>query len=392
MADQRVLERIGSWERDGLIDEATAGRLRAVEVARVDEPPPAGAGIGLGSLGLNLDLGEAFAYLGSFFLLGAWYWFIGQATPGDGTNRDAVWAFGTIVPAIVFAGLGFVLRRRPGRIGRSAGIWLLLSGIHAFFAAPLAVSALWPEASPAGGDGLFAFRWLFGAVAWLLVAAVARRLLAAVPTQLGLIAAILAVAITAVDRAGHQLGGTPVYGESGPSGDGIVPWMLVAALGTVLGTLALGFLARLELAGGTSDPGVRRRLAITRFAAGSTLTVGATITFIQGTGGFGRPVEPVLADILLLVVAAILGWLAFNREASAYVYPAGLAVLIAFTDLNGSYVARDAGTGVALLLEGAALIAVGYVTEIARRRLGRRRVTESAAGEPLTASSGASTS
>jgi hypothetical protein len=89
MPDQRILDRIAAWQQSGILDAATADRLRAVEANSPSEPttaaeaPRAGASTGLSSLGLDLDLGEAFAYLGSFFVLGAWYWFINQAAVGQ---------------------------------------------------------------------------------------------------------------------------------------------------------------------------------------------------------------------------------------------------------------------------------------------------------------------
>ena len=163
-----------------------------------------------------------------------------------------------------------------------------------------------------------------------------------------------------------------------------ITWMFVTLAGTVVATVAMGLLARVEAA--RVDPAARRRLAVTRFAGGMTLTIGAAIAVLSGVGGgLGRPMEPILGEVVLLLVATILAWLAFTRQAGAYIYPAGLAVLIAFSDLNGAYVAPESGMGLALLLEGAALIGVGYLTEIGRRRLNRRGPTtpSAASGEIL---------
>ena len=390
MPDQRILDRIAAWQESGILDAPTADRLRALEANSPSEPatatelPRASASAGLSSLGLDLDLGEAFAYLGSFFLLGAWYWFINQAAVGQ-ASADGTWAFGLAVPAVVFASLGLVLGRRTGKVGRSAGFWLLMSGIHVLFAVPF-IAGLLLGASASSESGLSAYRWLFGSVAWLLAALAFRRYLASLPTQLGVLGAIATLTATGVDRVARLITGPPSFTDAGvPNGDPYaITWMFVTLAGTVVATVAMGLLARVEAA--RVDPAARRRLAVTRFAGGMTLTIGAAIAVLSGVGGgLGRPMEPILGEVVLLLVATILAWLAFTRQAGAYIYPAGLAVLIAFSDLNGAYVAPESGMGLALLLEGAALIGVGYLTEIGRRRLNRRGPTtpSAASGEIL---------
>src|SRR5438552_11863837 len=283
LPDQRILDRIAAWQESGILDAPTADRLRALEANSPSEPatatelPRASASAGLSSLGLDLDLGEAFAYLGSFFLLGAWYWFINQAAVGQ-ASADGTWAFGLAVPAVVFASLGLVLGRRTGKVGRSAGFWLLLSGIHVLFAVPF-IAGLLLGASASSESGLSAYRWLFGSVAWLLAALAFRRYLASLPTQLGVLGAIATLTATGVDRVARRITGPPSFTGAGvPHGDAYaITWMGVAATGTVVATVAMGLLARVEIEAARVDPAARRRLAVTRFAGGMTLTIGAAI-------------------------------------------------------------------------------------------------------------------
>jgi hypothetical protein len=393
MADDVVLERIAGWERDALIDTATADRLRAAEGPQLPGSMPTGAA-SLGSrpggkvaqpgFGLNLDVGEAFAYLGSFFVLGAWYWFISQAAR-DVDRSDWIFAAGALAPAVAFGFLGLVLAEAPGRIGRSAGLWFLLSGVHAFVGAPLLMSALLPAETFAGRSVLADYKIVFGGVVWVVCAVAFRARLASIPTDLGLIGAIVTLAASAVDRIGHLVAPrSDVYDSIGQSGNAI-PWMLIALLGTVVATVGIGLLARTEARSLATDPGAGRRLAIARGSAGATLAIGTAFATLTGIGGFGRPVPPVIGDLLLLVVAIGLSALALNRRAAGYIYPAGLAVLIAFTDLNGEYLASGIGVGPALLVEGIVLIGVGFATQRGRRFVGRADI-DGPAGPGMAAS------
>ena len=77
-----VLERIAGWESAGLIDAATAERLRAAEIASDahDGPPaaPSRAGVASSFFGPPVSIVEAFSYLGVAFVLAAWSVLIGR--------------------------------------------------------------------------------------------------------------------------------------------------------------------------------------------------------------------------------------------------------------------------------------------------------------------------
>src|SRR5207245_1256397 len=131
--------------------------------------------------------------------------------------------------------------------------------------------------------------------------------LASLPTQLGVLGAIATLTATGVDRVARLITGPPSFTDAGvPNGDPYaITWMFVTLAGTVVATVAMGLLARVEAA--RVDPAARRRLAVTRFAGGMTLTIGAAIAVLSGVGGgLGRPMEPILGEVVLLLVATIL--------------------------------------------------------------------------------------
>jgi hypothetical protein len=74
--------------------------------------------------------------------------------------------------------------------------------------------------------------------------------------------------------------------------------------------------------------------------------------------------------VVILIVCAVLVERGFRREASVYVYPAALGVIIAATDLNATYLSDTIEIG--LLIEGGILIAAGILADRLRRRIGVR--------------------
>ena len=73
-------------------------------------------------------------------------------------------------------------------------------------------------------------------------------------------------------------------------------------------------------------------------------------------------------DVILLVLAAVLVERAFRRGAGAFLLAAGLALVIALTDLNFTYLSSSPELG--LLVEGGLLLAIGFGADRLRRRLG----------------------
>ena len=86
-----VLERIAAWQAAGLIDAATADRLRAAEPPDTPEPAPPPARhssvtAAAGSFfGPTPTIVEMFGYLGALFLIAAWSAFLVRIA---GDSRD----------------------------------------------------------------------------------------------------------------------------------------------------------------------------------------------------------------------------------------------------------------------------------------------------------------
>ena len=121
-------------------------------------------------------------------------------------------------------------------------------------------------------------------------------------------------------------------------------------------------------------PGAESRAALTRFAAGMTAVLGTASAVLSsrylGAEQYGRLIPPFVGDAILIAVSAVLLERAFRRQASAFVYPAALGVIIGLSDLNGSYLAKATSSELALLVEGAILLAAGFAFDRLRRRVG----------------------
>jgi hypothetical protein len=83
-----------------------------------------------------------------------------------------------------------------------------------------------------------------------------------------------------------------------------------------------------------------------------------------------------MADVIVLLISAVLIERAFRRESGAYVLAAALGVVIALTDFNFTYFAQASGTEVALLVEGLLLLAIAFAAERITRRVGRSRADQ----------------
>lgn len=371
MADH-VLRRIAAWEAEGLIEPETADLLRRRE-ADEHEPVP----IEISTTGhpsrvaaLDVEAGEALIYLGSFFLLGAWLWFVGRFE-----NPDSV-GIGIAVAAVFYVLLGFATQRSADwRVRRSTGLWYLVGGLLVTAAVGLYTRRF--ETSSDAGPALFI------ALSWLVAAGLLRRHYASRLTQIGLIGAIVAVAGTGAFwtedtfSIGNSLGHftddrepAPVLPAASDAAQVLVrlAWVLAATLGIM--SLAAIEIRRL---GGPPDGW---RLAITRFCAGLVAVLGswAAVTplspewFMDGAG-----LGPFIGDLLVLTVSGTLIWLAVARGAASYLYPGALGVLIGLSDLNRWYLEPQIELGPALLVEGVLLVGVGLLADRVRRRLSRSR-------------------
>jgi hypothetical protein len=194
---------INAWEAAGLIDAPLAERLRQAVGGTPGETPlpfpeadmavsdgarkgPTSAG---SFFGPSVTIGEMFGYLGAAFLLGAWIAFLGNVAQPGNANREAILTGGLTLAALVMFGLGVFLAGGDSRRRREAGTAFVMTttlaaGAAAFFVQlDFLINRLQGQA-----PGI-----LITIVA-VAVAAGLRRLLPAVTTQFGLIAALAGLA------------------------------------------------------------------------------------------------------------------------------------------------------------------------------------------------------
>jgi hypothetical protein len=362
-----VLERIDGWEAAGLIDGATADRLRSAE--QTIEPTlgneAAGSRPGLVSsfFGPSASIVEAFSYLGGAFLLAAWTALIARLMgEAVGQTRDWITVAGFAIPAVVFFAIGMFLHGRSPRLSRAAGVAFVLSvgliqggvtvNVHIFTDGALPVFA--------------------GAVAGLVAASAYRWFHPSVLTEFALLATITGVAASSLELLDQvifaeptELGAYVVRGLSGVALEAIA-WLVCA--------IVIGLIALAEARG--AGDAAARRAALARFWAG-VVAVAGVATAVMSTEcsdvGCARVIEPWIADVTVLVVSAVLIERAFRRGSGAYVLAAALGVVIALTDFNVTYFAPSTGNEVALFAEGLLLIAIAIVAERLSRRIVRRR-------------------
>jgi hypothetical protein len=368
MTDSRVLGRIDAWLDAGLIDGPTAARLRAAEEGADDDEPAAGPEERAGRrrpsaastiFGPPVAVGEMFGYLGAVFLLAAWHTLMSRV---GGPWNVAIAGFGA---AAVLAVLAFQVRHSSPRLGRAAGVAFVVAAVHLAVAGHAVVDAALDSST---------LPILIAAAVGLVSSIGFRRVHRTMLTQLGLILAVLAFAGAAMNWLEPILFGGPVV--TNPV-DGQVPpdsplRVVLIAIGWGIAAVVLGLLALVEAAPG-DGPG-SARAALTRFAAGLTAILGtATAVFASGWlegDRYGRLIEPWIGDGALMLVSLVLLERAFRRQASAYVYPAALGVIIGLSDLNAQYLATATSGELALLAEGGILLAAGVAFDRLRKRVG----------------------
>jgi hypothetical protein len=374
-----VLARIDAWETDGLIDPATAERLRAAETSRepetaidltgptgpaapaapVDLPDRARGPAFSAVFGPGVTVGEMFAYLGIGFLLGAWTAFVARLSGGSSNTALVGVGFGIAAAALVI--LGFVLRNGDARQRRAAGVAFV--GATSYAAA--ATAAL---VEPNVDGDILAL--IVGFVA-LLVAAVLRRLHPALTTEFGLLGAVTGFGAAAMSWIERSI--SPRYDAfNGGELSGIDPLgpALLQAGGWLLLALALGLYAiRVARADG-GDPAAMQRAALVRAWAGLVAVIGLATALTRSAydGEEYRRVMPAwAADVAILVLAVILVERAFRRDSGAFLFAAGVGFLAALTDFNFTYLTDS--TEIGLLVEGVILLGVGFIADRLRRRL-----------------------
>lgn len=376
MAD--VQARIDSWERDGLIDGATAGRLRAAEAAaslrepadaspvapRAGMPSPARrARIELGPAGEPaVSAGEMFAWLGVIFVLAAWTTFIVRL--GAENLGSTMVAAGFAIAAAALVVLGLVLRSGSARRRRAAGPALVVAAAYAAAAAAPIVNDAFTDTQ---------VKTLLVAIVALAATAAARRIQPGLATQLGVLIAIT-TAGAALIAWGQMLVAPDDLTLGSQSSPDPSPRGLIAAVGWLAIGLVLGLLAIVEERSGPGpredDGAPERRAGLTRLWAGLTAVGGFASAITQQTYtefGSSRIIEPWLADAAILGLAVLLVQRAFLRDSGAFLLAAGVGFVIALTDFNFTYLSTS--TEIGLLIEGGILLAVGVAADRLRRRL-----------------------
>jgi hypothetical protein len=369
MAEQRVLERIDAWQAAGLIDAATAERLRAAEnsatAADARERNPLQAAGAM--FGPPVTIVELFAYLGAGFLLAAWHVLAPSANFSESPNvvdQSIRW----LVPAVAFAVIGLIGRSGSPQMGRAAGVAFAIATVHVYGLFEGILRPGYQDVTEVGVAGLT-----------VLAALAFRRLHPSVLTQLTLLGALLVLASVAFRWLSVVVFGVTETFDRPPSevtaqAFMTMAWWLAWAVG-------FGLLARLEWRIGddappSSNPAEEaraRRGRVTRLIAGLTAIFAVTAgALVSGNEGRGLPAW--LGDLAILAVSGVLLSIAIRFGALAYLLPAALGLIVALTDLNSQYVVERTGIGAALVVEGLILIGTGLVAERLRRVMARRRM------------------
>jgi hypothetical protein len=359
-------EHVTTWQAAGVIDAATADRILAYEstsptahrAERTESPIAA-------MFGPSLTIGEVFSYLGAIFVLAASDAFLAKIA-GPAPSSDWALAIGTAIQTVVLLAIGLQLRTGDRRRSRAAGVMFLAATVHAGVTGSLAAGAVgleWPASA------------VVGSIVALVVGVGVRALHPGLLTQAAVLGAVTSMAASILSLIQETLFPSPdlSFGEpvvrAGPD-------PLILVLGSAAWWLAtaviLGLIGLREARRSAADLAAARRAGISRFWAGLVAVAGfasaVTRSDAMANGEYDRVIEPWVADLAILILAAILIQRAFRRDDSAFVYPAALAMIIALTDFNVQYL--GGATEVGLLVEGLILLAVGFGAQRIRRMIG----------------------
>jgi hypothetical protein len=366
---------VAEWQAAGLIDATTADRIRAFEAAAATTGMAGRAASPFNAMfGPSLTIGEVFSYLGALFVLAATDAFLVRlAAPAP--SSDWALAIGTAIQAVVLLAIGLRLRSGDRRRSRSAGLLFLVATVHGGVSGSLAASAIGLEGLVSG---------VVGSLVALVVGVATRITHPGLLTQAAVLGAVTAVATASLAWLRQSFFPEPYFLDS----DLVVPTRLdplVAVLGEatwwLVTALTLGLIGLREATRShADDDGASRRAGVSRFWAGMVAVIGFAGALSRSaplaSGEYDRVVEPWVADLAILAVALILVQRAFRRDDSAFVYPAALALIIALTDFNVSYL--GGATEIGLLVEGLILLAVGFGAQRIRRMIGGRGASPTA--------------
>ena len=369
-------EHIAAWEAAGLIDRATADRLRAADT---DAPQPLREmhdtdptvqrrSAAAAMFGSSVTISEVFSYLGGAFLLAAWSSFMSRAAGGQDDPELAIGAM-ALVAAVVLVGFGLRMRGGAERTSRAAGVAFLLAATYvggAVTAFAIFAGLDWPAIG------------VIGSGAALATAVALRVIHPSVLTQVGVLTWVTAFSVAILQFFQVTLFPEDFSSETGLANlTGPDPMILVLASAAwwLITAVIIGLVGLREARSGERDhdASASRRAAVSRFWAGLTAVIGLATAVSRSThlgdGEYGRVLEPWVGDLALLVLSAVLIERAFRRDATSYIYAAAIGLIVALTDFNVSYLSGS--TEVALLIEGLILLGVGVAADRLRRRVGR---------------------
>jgi hypothetical protein len=371
-----ILERIDAWLAVGLIDPATAERLRQAELAAgpataitatsaaASSPPPTARDGASTAFGPTPTVAEVFVYLGAAFLLAAWSTFMVRLS--DDRDPNVVVTVGASVVVAVMLGIAAILLRGDARRRRGAGVAVLVATSSASIAAAT-LSKL------AGLDD--STTAIVIALAATIVALIGRWMLPAVLTQIALLTGLTWLGASLLNLLLEA-----VYGKPAPCCDTIQPvptdpfrLVVVPAAGWLLVALGIGLVGLAESR--SRGAAAQRRAAVSRFWAGVVAVGGVAGAVTReaplSSGAWGRVIEPWIGELAILAVTAVLVERALRRDSIAFVGAAAVGLVLALTDFNVHYLGDT--RELALLVQGGILLLAGFLADRLRRRIDRSR-------------------
>ncbi len=367
MATPLVIRRIEAWQASGLIDPATADRLREAEANAAPEPDQAEARAPGAGRALGVTAVELFVYLGAAFVLGAWYALVASTNPtwDDSSSRFAA---AGLIAAIALGLVGMAMARRDARFRRAAGIAFLAAlpnlGVGVYLLADTLHNENYLDA-PTNA--------LVAAIVVLVAALGARHAVPALTTQLGLAFAAASVggfAMGWLDAVLFPRGGVEWEPRPLDATASLVRVVLSMAWWWAVAAVMAVLLIVLD-----PQPRTEGRTRLGRIAVGLTAVLGTTSAVMirhewnEGSSLSDQPVlEPLIGAAIIVAVSGVLLGLAVKRQSVGYLWPGGLGLFIALSWLNAEYLAVESGLWIALLVEAAVLFGVAFGVN----RMGRR--------------------
>jgi hypothetical protein len=198
-------------------------------------------------------------------------------------------------------------------------------------------------------------------------------------TQLGFVGSLTGLAAAMLGWVRDTVIGAP--GAEAPNVSAGLPLVIGGAAAWLGFAVVLGLIGLAEARTGTEYS--MRRAGLTRVIA-ALVAVAGFVTEVTRSGRTSaasfeshRILEPWIADVAIVVLAAVLVERAFRRDSTAFLLGAAIALFAALTDFNYSYLSSTTELG--LVIEGLILLAAGFGVDRLRRRMGTRLAAPSPA-------------